>query len=133
MRLQADVIAFGGVLDDHMSGHRGIGIPIDGVFRDGDGIGLAVAIDVGHRDGVTDVADVRINRLGLEGGEFGGGGWSSQQRQEQAQRAGRLHRVPSASESLCRRDRRDESSSRMADWSRSCQREPTRLEAFRSP
>ena len=74
VRLDADVVALGGVLDDVVLRPARVRVPDDRVLGHGHDVGLAVAVDVGRRHRVADVADVRVDLLGLEPGEFRPGG-----------------------------------------------------------
>ena len=63
--LDADVVLRGSPSDDVVPFPGGILVPDDGVLGHGHDVGLAVAVNVRDRDGVADIADVRVDLLAL--------------------------------------------------------------------
>src|SRR5262249_34663596 len=63
VRLNTHVIAIGGPLDDRVLLPPRVGEPDDRVLGHRHDVRLAVAVDVGHRKRITDIADVRVDLL----------------------------------------------------------------------
>jgi hypothetical protein len=68
VRLEADVVAGGGVLDDGLLPPARVAVPDDGILADGHDVELAVAVDVRRRDRIADVAHPRVDLLPPEPG-----------------------------------------------------------------
>ena len=80
-RRDADVIAFGLIFDDDSLLPVGSLIPQHAVFRDGDDVLLAVAIDIRQRHGIADFSDVRIERPGFKFRKLRSAGYEAHQPQ----------------------------------------------------
>ena len=87
--LDAHVVARGFALNDDVLFPGWILVPENGILGERNDVGLLVAVDVGGRHGVNDLAGVRVNLLPLEGREIGG--CRDEQRE---QNDGRAHGVP---------------------------------------
>ncbi len=79
LRRDANVISLGLVFDDDSPLPIGSLIPQHAILGDGDDVLLAVTIDIGQRHGVTDFADLGIERLGLERWELRRAGGEAQE------------------------------------------------------
>ena len=74
MRLNADVVAGGFAVNDFVFSPRRVFVPDDGVFGNDHDIGLSIAVHIGGRDCVADLAGVRVDFLGLKSREVCGNG-----------------------------------------------------------